>query len=102
MEREIRIDGKPYVLTSDDDYLDAMGADFEPHMCELFKALTPPGADVVDVGGNIGLTSILFSGLARHPVFGQTCHLPQTACSKTGNGAFVAVRLSAEGIFREQ
>jgi FkbM family methyltransferase len=64
MERAIRILGKRYQLTSDDDYLDAMGAEFEPHMAELFQSLVGPGDVVADVGGNIGLTAILFAGLA--------------------------------------
>jgi FkbM family methyltransferase len=63
-ERNILIDGKSYFLTSDDNYLDAMGADFEPHMVELLKSLIGPNEIILDIGANIGLTSILFSSLA--------------------------------------
>ncbi len=64
MDHRIRIDGKSYLLTTDDTYLDAVGNDFEPHMVELYKTFIKPGDVVVDIGGNIGLTSILFSNLA--------------------------------------
>jgi FkbM family methyltransferase len=65
MEKTLNIGEKAYLLTSDDDYLDAMGDDFEPHMVQLFNALIKPNDVVVDVGANIGLTAILFSGLAK-------------------------------------
>ena len=65
MEKTINIGEKPYHLTSDDNYLDAMGDDFEPHMVQLFKSLVKPNDVVADVGANIGMTAILFSGLAK-------------------------------------
>lgn len=65
MEKIIKIDGKNYTVSSDDNYLDAMGYEFEPHMVELFKALIGPQDVVADIGANIGLTSLLFSSLAR-------------------------------------
>ncbi|MFZ3047945.1 MAG: FkbM family methyltransferase, partial [Desulfatirhabdiaceae bacterium] len=63
-ERNISIDGKSYFLTTDDNYLDEMGSDFEPHMVELFKSLIGPDEIILDIGANIGLTSILFSSFA--------------------------------------
>lgn len=65
MEKTINIDGKPYVLTSDDNYLDAAGNEFEPYMVQLFKTLIRPSYVVADIGSYIGLTSILFSNLAK-------------------------------------
>jgi FkbM family methyltransferase len=65
MEKTIAIDNKDYFLTSDDIYLEAMGDNFEPHMVALFKALVGPDDVVADIGANIGLTSILFSSLAK-------------------------------------
>lgn len=65
MEKNIRIGDKTYSLSSDDNYLDAMGSDFEPHMVQLFRALITPDDVVADIGANIGLTAILFSALAR-------------------------------------
>ena len=63
-ESNILIDGKSYFLTTDDNYLDEMGPDFEPHMVELFKTLIGSDEIILDIGANIGLTSILFSTLA--------------------------------------
>lgn len=64
-EHNISINGRRYLLTSDDDYLNAEGAKFERHMVSLFKSLIRPSDVVLDIGANIGLTSILFSGLAK-------------------------------------
>jgi FkbM family methyltransferase len=68
MQKSIRIGDSTYLLSSDDEYLDAMGDTFEPHMVELFRALIGPDDIVVDIGANIGLTAILFSSLV-HKVF---------------------------------
>ncbi|RKR70109.1 FkbM family methyltransferase [Acidovorax sp. 94] len=65
MEKIIKIDGENYTVSSDDNYLDAMGDEFEPHMVELFKSLIGPQDVVADIGANIGLTALLFSNLAR-------------------------------------
>src|SRR5262245_15455711 len=68
MQKIIRIGDSIYFLSSDDNYLDAMGDNFEPHMVELFRALIGPDDIVADIGANIGLTAILFSSFA-HKVF---------------------------------
>ena len=65
MQKSIRIGDSIYFLSSDDDYLDAMGDNFEPYMVELFRALIGPDDIVADIGANIGLTAILFSSLAQ-------------------------------------
>lgn len=65
MENQIKIGGSVYAVSSDDNYLEAMGNDFEPHMVQLFRALTDPEDVVADIGANIGLTAILFSSLAK-------------------------------------
>lgn len=65
MEKSIKIGDKVYRVSSDDSYLEAMGNDFEPHMVQLFRALVGPDDLVADIGANIGLTAILFSGLAK-------------------------------------
>lgn len=66
MEKQIKIGNSVYTVFSDDNYLDAMGNDFEPHMVQLFRALIGPDDVVADIGANIGLTAILFSSLAKH------------------------------------
>src|SRR5262245_23510600 len=63
MQQSIRIGDSVYSLSSDDDYLAAMGDNFEPYMVELFRALIEPDDIVTDIGANIGLTAILFSSL---------------------------------------
>ena len=68
MEKNIKIGDKVYSITSDDNYLEAMGDDFEPHMVQLFRTLIGKDDVVADIGANIGLTAILFSSLA-HKVF---------------------------------
>lgn len=65
MEKQIKIGDSIYAVSSDDNYLEAMGNDFEPHMVQLFRALIGPDDVVADIGANIGLTAILFSSLAK-------------------------------------
>jgi FkbM family methyltransferase len=65
MQKQIKIGNSVYPVSSDDNYLDAMGNDFEPHMVQLFRALVSPDDVVADIGANIGLTAILFSSLAK-------------------------------------
>ena len=66
-ERLVRtkINGKPYSISSDDDYLDHVEGEFEPEMVSLFKSLIQPTDTVLDIGANIGCTSLLFGDLAR-------------------------------------
>lgn len=64
MEKNIKIGDAIYSVASDDNYLDAVGGVFEPHMVQLFRTLIGPGDVVADIGANIGLTAILFSTLA--------------------------------------
>jgi FkbM family methyltransferase len=61
-----RIGHAQYQIVSDDDYLDHIQGEFEPDMTRLFEALIKPGDIVLDVGANIGCTSILFAGKAKH------------------------------------
>ena len=66
-ERLVRtkINGKSYGISSDDDYLDHVEGEFEPEMVSLFKSLLQLNDTVLDVGANIGCTSLLFGDLAR-------------------------------------
>lgn len=65
MEKQIKIGDLIYKISTDDNYLEAMGINFEPHMVQLFRALIGPDDVVADIGANIGLTAILFSSLAK-------------------------------------
>lgn len=61
---QTKIGGKSYLIESDDDYLEHIKGDFEPEMVVLFKSLIKPQDTVLDIGANIGCTSILFGALA--------------------------------------
>lgn len=65
MKRDITIGGKIRTITLDDKYLQHMPDDFEPEMTALFSAVVQPDMVVADVDANIGMTALLFSGLAR-------------------------------------
>lgn len=58
------IGGQNYRMESDDNYLDHIRGAFEPHMVKLFDSLIKPGDTVLDIGANIGCTSILFGSRA--------------------------------------
>lgn len=66
MEKNLKIGDRIYSVVSDDEYLDAMGKEFEPHMVQLFETLIEKDDVVADIGANIGLTALLFSGLAKN------------------------------------
>ena len=70
MEKAIKvpIGTKTYSLTSDDDYLDSISDGFEPDMVRLFQCLLQKQFCALDVGANIGCTSILFGELATSVV----------------------------------
>ncbi len=81
----LRIGSKKYQIVSDDDYLPQMRSgfkssiinlvkiilrknDFEPKMVRLFQTLITEKDIVIDVGANIGCTSILFGELAEQVI----------------------------------
>jgi len=68
VEKRIKIGQQYFKVVSDDNYLDAMGCVYEPHMVELYETLIGPDDTVLDVGANIGLTAILFSRIAKKVV----------------------------------
>lgn len=61
----VSIDGKKYTIESDDDYVESIGDNFEPHMVELFKSVITTRNPVLDIGANIGCTALLFASLAE-------------------------------------
>jgi FkbM family methyltransferase len=63
MEATVEIAGTPYVLQSDDTYLEAVGAVFEPEMVDLFRCFAK--GTILDIGANIGCTALAFSSMAE-------------------------------------
>jgi FkbM family methyltransferase len=59
------IGGERYRIESDDNYLNHIDGVFEPHMVALFDTLVKPTDTVLDVGANIGCTTILFGSRAQ-------------------------------------
>ncbi|MBB3179824.1 FkbM family methyltransferase [Variovorax sp. Sphag1AA] len=57
--RPLRVGRQTFEVTTDDAYLDEMNGVFEPHTVALFKAIVKPGDVALDVGANIGCTSLL-------------------------------------------
>lgn len=55
-------------IESDDKYLEHIGKVFEAEIVRLYSALIDPTMHVLDVGANIGCTSILFSDLGKSVV----------------------------------
>lgn len=62
------IGGKQFRIESDDDYLQHIRGVFEPHMVRLFDSLIKAPDTVLDIGANIGCTSILFGSRAEKVV----------------------------------
>ena len=65
---EIAIGAGKYVMSSDDEYLSGLGQRFEPQTVRLLSTLFSPESVVLDIGANIGCTSILFGQRARRVV----------------------------------
>jgi FkbM family methyltransferase len=57
----IKISGKRFAISGDDDYLRDMGDEFEPNTVTLFRLLCGKDSRVLDVGANIGMTAIALS-----------------------------------------
>lgn len=64
-EAVVDIGGRAFTIVSDDDYLVHVGKEFEPETARLFNSLAMPSDCSVDVGANIGCTSLLLGGLTR-------------------------------------
>jgi FkbM family methyltransferase len=65
---QIKIGEKEYKIFSpiEDVYLENIGPEFEPVMVKLYKSLLDKDFYCLDVGANVGCTTILFSDLCRH------------------------------------
>lgn len=105
MEKPIKIGNKVCLISSDDDYLEAVGNDFEPYMVQLFRALIGQDDVVADIGANIGLTAILFSALAKQVYafeHGDARACCQTSFSKPWRGIRPRTQIETGGASRIQ
>lgn len=59
------INGKRYRVTSDDEYIIQVEGEFEPDLVRLLTSLIEPTDTALDIGANIGCTSILFGSVAQ-------------------------------------
>ena len=62
---KVKISESTYDITSDDLYLEHIRGGFEPESVELFNSLLRYSDCIIDIGANIGITSILFGEHSR-------------------------------------
>lgn len=65
MQKEIFINETSYLITGDAKYLESRGEHFEPNTVNIFKYLCLENSYVLDIGANIGLTSIALANICR-------------------------------------
>ncbi len=65
--QKVNIGGNEYIISSDsiDNYLEYIKNGFEPDMVKLFRVLATGSNLILDIGANIGCTSILFGELSK-------------------------------------
>ena len=61
MNKKVQIGCKNYDITGDDNYLNNVGASFEPNLIKLYSILVSKDDIVADIGDCICLASIWFS-----------------------------------------
>ena len=61
MRKKVTIDGKIYLVHSDGNYLKGMKYVYDINEIFLYKSLVSIESVILDVGANIGLTSIFFA-----------------------------------------
>lgn len=76
MEKQIKIGDSVYVLSSNEDYLLAMGNDFEPYMVQLFGFLINPDDVVADIGANNEVPRLADSATRLQQYFGLFFPIP--------------------------
>ncbi len=61
MRKRIWIAGKQFSIGGDDSYVRSIGDTFEPELMAIMASMCEPGAQVLDVGANVGMTALGFS-----------------------------------------
>ena len=64
LSAHVKIGNRTFLMRSDDDCLSHVGDTFEQPMCALFSRLIGRDDRCIDVGANLGFTSILFAQIA--------------------------------------
>lgn len=65
IRKTISIGGHLHEVWGDTDYLGLMGEAFEPDTVDILRAFCDSANTVIDIGANIGLTSLALSAYAR-------------------------------------
>ena len=60
-----KVGSQEYIVESDDNYLNHISGEFEPETVQLLKCLAKKSKSILDIGANIGMTSLLFSELSE-------------------------------------
>ncbi|WP_342146827.1 FkbM family methyltransferase [Rickettsiella endosymbiont of Aleochara curtula] len=65
MQKEIYINDNSYLITGDAKYLESRGEHFEPNTVNIFKHFCCENSYALDIGANIGLTSIALANICQ-------------------------------------
>lgn len=66
MNMDVKIDNEYYLIESDDiDNMSYIKDEFEPEMIKLFKTLVRKSDNILDIGANIGCTTLLFNNIGN-------------------------------------
>lgn len=97
-----RIGKRDFSVTSDDKYLDHIQGEFEPNMVKIFESLVKDEDIVLDVGANIGCTSLLFGQLGKRVFsFEPSPSTFSLLCANLANGEMHNVTPVNLGLGRE-
>jgi FkbM family methyltransferase len=76
--RKVRIVDAIFDITGDSGYLNAMGETFEPATLDVLHSIVSDESHVIDVGANIGFTSIAFSTFCPNGKIAAVEPVPRT------------------------
>lgn len=78
VSRTIEIYGQQFNVIGHGEYLNPMGANFEPKTVALLASLCDPDSCVLDVGANVGMTALAFSQICARGRVVAIEPVPQT------------------------
>jgi len=65
-QKSVHINGKPFVLLTDDNTVIGINDIYDPEMTRLMSSVVKPSDTALDVGANIGCTAIMLSTMCKH------------------------------------